>query len=93
MWQEIVAELACVAASYHEANGVIECSNRTLRSFYHRISAVDAKSSVADVLSEASFEKNIYKESKLDSSYELIYSRKPRIIDYYQVSWPAVTIA
>ena len=69
-----------IAANDHEANGLIERGNRTLRSFFRRIRADKPKLNVSEVLAEATFGKNLCKGDKLASSFELLYGRKPRIM-------------
>ena len=69
-----------VAANDHEANGLIERGNRTLRNFFRRIRADKPKSNVSEILAEATFGKNICKGEKLASSFELLYGRKPHIM-------------
>eukprot|EP00171_Calliarthron_tuberculosum_P018277 IDg18277t1 len=79
----IGAEFIPIAANDHEANGSIESANRTLRSYCRRLRSEDQKSSLADIVNEATFGKNIAKGSKLASSFELMYGKKPRIYDKY----------
>lgn len=77
--------LAEHAANDHEANGTVERANRTLKSFFRRIRSDKPKSSVSEILREATYAKNICKGSKLASSFELLYCQKPRIIAEHDV--------
>ncbi len=90
MCNDISARFVPLAANDHEANGTVERANRTLRNFFRRIRAENQKSAVADILSEATYGKNICIGSKIASSFELLYGRKPRIMD--QPRSPAVTV-
>ncbi len=73
-------ELLPVAANDHEANGLIENANRTLRSFYNRIRLCDSRSPVDVIVKEAVYGKNISLGSKNASAFELLYGRRPRLI-------------
>ncbi len=94
MCSGISAQFFPVAANDHEANGTIERANRTLRNFFMRIRAENQKSSVGEILAEATFGKNICVGSKTASSFELLYGRKPRLLDSSsQPHSPPVTIS
>jgi len=82
----IRATFAPIPAYDHEANGAIESANRTLRSYFNRLRALDKKETVSNLVSEATYGKNICKGSKIASSFELLYSRKPRIMAEYSAS-------
>lgn len=47
---EIGANFIASAANDHEANGAIESANRTLRAYFRRLRAVNAKSDVREIL-------------------------------------------
>ncbi len=81
MCSGISAEFIPVAANDHEANGTIERANRTLRNFFMRTRAENQKSSIGDILAEATFGKNICVGSKAASSFDLLYGHKPRLMD------------
>ena len=55
MCAEFNIKMNPVAASKHEANGAIENSNKTLRSYFRRLRATDQKSPIADILDEATY--------------------------------------
>ena len=74
-------ELISIAANAHESNGSIERANRTLRTIFNRIRSFNQKSPLSEIVSEATFGKNITKGNKMASSYELIFGHKPRIFD------------
>ena len=61
----IAVELISTPAYDHEANGTIESANRTIRSYFNRLRAVDKKTATADLVAEAAYGKNICKGSKL----------------------------
>ena len=63
----------------HESKGTIERANRTLRQFFDRIRAYDKRSTIDMILAEATYGKNISIGSKTASSYELLFSKKPKI--------------
>lgn len=48
-----------VPADAHEANGLIERANRTLRSRYDRLSACDQRAHTNVIMQEAAYAKNI----------------------------------
>ena len=48
-----------VAANDHEANGLIENANRTLRSFFNRLRLFDRRSTTTDLVAEALFGKDV----------------------------------
>lgn len=73
-------KLHFVSANDHEANGLIENANRTLRSFYDRIRIYDRKSNGEEIAAEAVFGKNISTGSKKASAFELLYGRQPLIM-------------
>eukprot|EP00171_Calliarthron_tuberculosum_P005577 IDg5577t1 len=74
MCDEIGAKFVPSAANDHEANGAIESANRILKNYFRRIRAIDQRSTVSEVLSEAVYGKNICKGKKLASSFELLYN-------------------
>ncbi len=57
--------------------------NRTVRSFFNRLRAVDKKTDAVDLVIEAAYGKNICKGNKLASSFEILYGKIPRILDKY----------
>ena len=69
-----------VAANDHEANGLIENANRTLRSFFDRIRACDRRSPCEVIVSDAMYGKKICAGSKGTSAFELLYGRRPQIM-------------
>lgn len=73
-------ELIPTAANDHEANGLIENANRTLRSFYDRLRCCDKKSTGEAIIAEALYGKNISLGSKSASAFELLYGRRPRLL-------------
>jgi len=79
-------DLVELAANDHEANGMVERANRTLRSFFRRIQSASPKRSVSSILPEATYAKNICKGSKLTSSFQLLYGQHPRIMADIDVS-------
>ena len=70
-----------VASNDHEANGLIENENRTLRSFFDRLRSCDKRSSTDAIVVEALYGKNVALGLKNASAFELLYGRKPRHID------------
>ncbi len=72
MCESIDIDMKPAAANDHEGNGTIESANATLRNYFNRIRAANKKATVADVLAEATYGKNINKGGKLASSYELL---------------------
>eukprot|EP00171_Calliarthron_tuberculosum_P014136 IDg14136t1 len=89
---EIGAEFISSAANDHESNGAIESANRILRTYFRRLRAVDAKSSVRELLAEATYGKNINKGQKLATSFELLYEHKPRILDEHASNQTPVSV-
>ena len=74
-----------IAANGHEVNGAIESANNIIKNFLRRLRIFDKKSEINEILSEATYVKNICKGDKLASSFELLYGRKPPILrEYYQ---------
>ena len=73
-------QLIPVAADDHEANGLVENANRTLRSFYDRFRCCDKKSTAEAVVAEAVYGKNISLGSRNVSAFELLYSRRPPLL-------------
>lgn len=84
MCDDIGAKFILSAANDHEASGAIESANKTLRSYYRRIRAVDQKSPLTDILAEAVYGKNICKGKKMACSFELLYNAHPRIMDGHE---------
>lgn len=87
-------ELVELAANDHEANGTVERANRTLRIFFRRLRSEQQKTVLSKTLSEATYAKNIYKGSKMASSFQLLYGQPPRIMtdqDIFKI--PAVKMA
>lgn len=64
-----------VVANDHEANGLIENANRTLRRCFNCIRAFDQRSPCVAVTAEAILGKNVMLGSKGASAFELLYSR------------------
>lgn len=60
-------------ANDHEANGSIEAANRVLRQHFNRLASMNKKASASELLQEATYAKNITKNNKLASSYELLW--------------------
>ena len=86
-------ELLELAANDHEANGIVERANRTLRSFFRRLRSEKQKLSVTCVLSEATYAKNICKGSRLTSSSQLLYGQHPRILAEHDIlNTPVITL-
>lgn len=81
------------AAEDHESNGAIESANAALRIFVNRISSMNKKSPIANILAEATYGKSIYNGSKLASSFELLYSMKPPIMGNIKDRTRIVTLA
>lgn len=90
--ESIFALSVASAANKHEANGRIESANRVLRMQFRCLRAVDAKSSVQELISEDTYAKNISKGQKLASSFELLYGRSPRLMDDFKVKNPPASV-
>ncbi len=63
-----------------------ERANRALRNFFRRLRANNPKSSIATVVIQATYAKNISEGSKIASSFELLYGQKPRIMAEFDVT-------
>lgn len=68
--------LAPVEANDHEANGLIENANKTLRSFFNRTRLCDKRSTCEAIVARALYGKNHARGSKLASAYELLFQRR-----------------
>lgn len=73
-------QIVPVAANDHEANGLIENSNKTLRQFCDRLQISDKRSTSESIISEALFGKNILKGAKVGSTFQLLYGRHPHLL-------------
>eukprot|EP00171_Calliarthron_tuberculosum_P004551 IDg4551t1 len=91
--KDIGAKFIASAANDHEANGAIESANRILKTHFRRIRSSDHRSSLPDLLSEATYAKNINTGNKLASAFELLYGRQPRVMDSYQNNRAPVTVS
>ena len=92
MCREVGIKMRVVAANDHEGNGVVEPGNRILRNFFRKVRSTDKISSVSEILSAATFGKNTNKGAKLASSFELMYVRKPPILNSLKYESPVITI-
>ncbi len=93
MFTAMGIEFVPIAANDHEANGTMESANRVLRNFVRCERSCKAEADIAAILEEAVYGKNMCKGSKLASYFELLYSRRPRVMNGVEVrSSPAITI-
>lgn len=77
--KDLDVELIATPADSHECNGLVERANRTLRMHHDRLRACDKRSNTDDIVSEATYAKNINRGGAMASSFELIYGRSPLI--------------
>lgn len=66
-------------AHAHECNGAIERANRTVRSRFDRLRVCDQRAPASELVQEAVFGKNTNRGNRLASSFEIIFSRSPRL--------------
>lgn len=86
-------ELVELAVGDFEANGIAERANRTLRIFFRCLFSEKEKCCLSQIVVKARYAKNIWKGSTLKSSFQLMYSQHPRVMnDFYIFKLPAISI-
>lgn len=71
---------APVAANNHKENGLIENTNKTLRSFFDRTRLYDQRSTFETIVERALYGKNIARGSELASAYEFFFQLRPPLL-------------
>lgn len=74
-------ELLLVASNDHEAYGLIKNANRTIRSLFNRLRICDIRNSPDLSVPEALYGNNILMGWKQASAFELLYGRRPRLVE------------
>lgn len=77
-----------VAANHHEGNAVVERANRSIRSYFERITRANPNLILVDAVSAATFYKNICRGHGAASSFELLYKRSPRVTEICEPKQP-----
>ena len=78
--ESIETNFIAIAANHHEANGVIERANRTIRMYYDKLRLAHGKSSVHECVERATFAKNICRNADSVSPFERLYGRTANIM-------------
>ena len=73
-------ELCIIATEAHGQQGAIENGNKIIRTLFNKIRSASPNDSVELIAAQACYGKNISFGSKLASSFELMYGRKPNIL-------------